>query len=177
MPGYHPGMFGALPNPDYRSCTVDLAGGMAGIRQTLRAMRRYVNDWRKNPIVRDCAMNVVFMCPQKDYEAEARAIFDYVRDSIRYTRDIHEVETLQTPEVTLHARGGDCDDQTTLLCSLFESVGFPTRFVVAGYAGADVTHVYCEVEIEGEWVRCDPTMPEPMGYEPPGATCLYIEAR
>ena len=39
------------------------------------------------------------------------------------------VDFLQFPRQTFHYRGGDCDDLTTLYCSLLEAVGVHTAFV------------------------------------------------
>jgi transglutaminase-like putative cysteine protease len=66
------------------------------------------------------------------------ALFEYVRDHIRYIKDPVGVESVSDPYYTLARMVGDCDDQAVLLAALYESVGFPTRFVIAGYNGADV---------------------------------------
>jgi transglutaminase-like putative cysteine protease len=153
-----------------------LSSGKAGIHETLRAMRRLVREARSNLIVRQTAARVVYLSPEKNEHHEVEAIFYFVRDNIRYTKDIVDVETLATPEKTLALGYGDCDDQTTLLAALYESVGYPTRFVVAGY-GADKqpSHVYLEVWAANEWIPCDPTEPNFFGWEPPDATVIFYE--
>lgn len=139
-------------------------------------MRSLVNRFKASPLIRQCATGLVFLAPEKDERAEIEALFHFVRDSIRYTRDIHDVETLSTPDKTLAGRFGDCDDQVTLLCTLLESVGYPTRFVIAGYlGGADFSHVYCQCFDGEDWIDLDPTEMQPMGWAAPNPSPLAFE--
>ena len=41
----------------------------------------------------------------------------------------YAVDTVRFPGETLNLKGGDCDDMTTLFCSLLESTGVPSAFV------------------------------------------------
>lgn len=126
--------------------------------------------------IRQAATSIVFLTPEKNEHAEVDALYSWVRDHVRYVRDIHEVETLSTPERTLQGRIGDCDDQATLLASLLEAVGYPTRFVVAGYyEHGSVEHVYLQAFAGGDWIDLDPTEKQCMGWAPPGPVSLYIE--
>jgi len=59
---------------------------------------------------------------------------------------------------------------------MLESIGYPTRFVVAGYNGGGFEHVYLQAWINGRWISMDPTEPHPMGWEPPDATVIAAEA-
>jgi hypothetical protein len=154
---------------------VTISSGDRGIFQTLAQMRAYVNEYRQNPIIRGCALNLVYFLPQKFDIGECDTLFQFVRDQIRYVKDIHQVETLSTPVITLTSTQGDCDDKSVLLASLFETVGYPTRFVLAGYNGSAFEHVYLQVFCVDEWVNCDATENGPFGYAPPGATRLFIE--
>lgn len=150
--------------------------GQAGVFATLRVMRDIVNEAKTDPEIMHAATAAVFLVPPKDELSEARAIFDMVRENVRYLKDVWNVETVTYPATTLKRRVGDCDDQVTLLCSLFESVGYPTRFVMTGYNTRDVfEHVYCQVLVAGQWVDCDPTEPQPMGYAPPNPVAYFLE--
>lgn len=150
--------------------------GYAGIRATLACMRKMVNDWRTAPEIVSAARSIVFMEPAKDAVAEASALYRYVRDSVRYVQDVLGVETLATPIITLHTRSGDCDDQATLLATLLESIGYPTRFVVAGYSDPGIfEHVYLQVCIDGEWISCDTTERETFGWDAPDPVALMFE--
>lgn len=139
-------------------------------------MRQYVSDGRVNPAIRNCALTIVFSTPARDQFAECDALFSYVREYIRYTRDVLGVETVATAENTLLTKMGDCDDQTVLLCSLVESIGYPTRFVVAGYnSKKHFEHVYCQLCVNNEWVDADPTENHQLGWAPPNPLCINFE--
>lgn len=154
-------------------------GGVAGIYNSARLMRDYVRTSKSDPVILSAASSIIFLTPERDQWSEVEALFNFVRDTIRYQRDVAGIETLTIPRVTLVREVGDCDDQVTLLCSLLESVGYPTRFVIAGYSGAEFEHVYCQVFANGEWVNCDPTEFRgalySLGYAPPAPTIIEIE--
>ncbi len=58
---------------------------------------------------------------------KARAILDFVSNEIHYISDPGDgVEFVKDPVSTLIAGGGDCEDQTLLLCSMLETVGVKT---------------------------------------------------
>lgn len=107
--------------------------------------------------------------PERNWIAEIRACFVFVRDNIRYTLDPDEVELVQDPEYTLEHRWGDCDDQVTLLASLLTSIGHPCRFVAIGYTPNEYAHVFLETRggDETNWIACDPTEQVPLGWRPP----------
>lgn len=156
--------------------SLHIGNGMLGIFQTLHIMRDLVRRFKIDPEIRQAAVSTIFLTPEKNGASEVEAIFNFVRDNIRYLRDISGIETLATPDKTLLCRIGDCDDQTVLLSAMLESVGYATRFVAAGYIASDaVEHVYLQVFIDGEWVDADPTEHYPLGYAPPYPTVLYVE--
>jgi len=165
------------PLPPLSGRVVSIPDGEAGTEATIAAMREMVNRCKVNPAIRQMATTIAFLQPEKDYRAEAEAIFNEVRDGIRYMRDVNGVETLQEPDITAVTRLGDCDDQSTLLATLLESIGVPTRFVVAGYSGPHYEHVYLQAWLDEDgWVDMDATEPHPMGWAPPDPTAIAFEA-
>lgn len=151
--------------------------GLTGVADTLQRMRALVREGRKDIKIRQAATTIVYLTPERDELAEVHALFSWVRDHVRYVRDVHEVETLSTPEKTMSGLVGDCDDQTVLLAALLESVGYPTRFVVTGYHDPkQVEHVYLQVLAGGEWIDCDATeQSAPLGWAPPAPLAMYVE--
>lgn len=139
------------------------------MRTTLQMMSGLVKNGRKNSIVRAKALNLTQDLPQKDGIGEIRKLFDYVQNSIRYVRDIHNVETLAPPEQTMSQESGDCDDKAVLLASLLEAIGHPTRFVAVGFQPENYSHVFVDTRVgpPGKWLSLDPTEPYPMGWRPP----------
>jgi transglutaminase-like putative cysteine protease len=153
-----------------------MPGGMAAAYHTLRMMRRLVTDAKTDPRVIQSATNIIFNTPEKDDLAEASALFDYVRDYIRYTKDVNGVEVISPPWTVLQRMVGDCDDKATLLAALFEVAGLPTRFVIAGYTVPGLfEHVYLQVYILGHWIDADPTESGNLGYAPPNPVALDFE--
>lgn len=136
-------------------------GGLPGAKATLNMMATAAYDGSRTLEIRNRAMFLTRQCPQKDYRAEACAVLKYVRDEIRYVRDIQSDETLQTPSVTLQVRGGDCDDKSILLAALLASIGHRTRFIAISQFPGNYCHVWVQDMIYGQWVDLEPT--EPIG--------------
>ena len=67
---------------------------------------------------------------QDDEVLKTKAILDFVSNEIHYISDPGDgVEFAKDPVSTLLAGGGDCEDQTLLLCSMLETVGVKTYIV------------------------------------------------
>jgi transglutaminase-like putative cysteine protease len=57
----------------------------------------------------------------------------YVREHVRYVKDIASVERFATPQSTLFMeKAGDCDDSSIALCTLLERIGHETRLIERG---------------------------------------------
>lgn len=159
-------------NPVPRRITLrGIPSGAEGIRETLRVMSGMVRAFKKHPAIREMACQLVSGVPQYDHAGEIAAIHAYVRDGIRYTNDIRGVETVQTPLVTLSNRVGDCDDKSTLIASLLESIGKATRLRAVGFGDAGgYSHVLADVRVgrSGKWVPLETIKPVPVGWQPAG---------
>ena len=142
--------------------------GKDGIIDTLRVMRSMVKKGRRDMQVRVTALSLVENLPPKAWAQEIYALFYFVRDQIRFVRDINEVETLHTPEKTLEIGQGDCDDKVILLASLLESIGHPARFVAVGFRPDEYEHVYVETKLGNQWLPLETTEPVEPGWNPSG---------
>jgi transglutaminase-like putative cysteine protease len=140
--------------------------GKAGTVATLKIMRQVTKAGKVSMPVRNLALSLIAELPQKDWFNELKILHRYVRDQIRYVRDIRGVETVQTPDVTMALRAGDCDDKSVMLASLLEAIGHPTRFVAIGFAPDDFAHVYVESRIGTSWVPLETTEPVEVGWSP-----------
>src|SRR6266508_1616679 len=106
----------------------------------------------------------------KDRRAEVCALFNWVRNNIRYTRDIFRTELLHSARRMLELRAGDCDDMTILLGAMLKSTGHPVRLVLAGFHTGkphSYSHIYPEVNVRGRWIPIDASMERPIGWAPP----------
>lgn len=144
-----------------------LPNDASGTHATLKIMAGLVKQFKRDPMIRDTAIALTAGLPPRDWAGQARLLYEYVRDRIRYTRDVLGVETIQTPPVTMELEAGDCDDKSTLLATLLQSIGHPARFVATGYrAPHSFSHVYIETLLGERWVPLDATTEHPFGWEP-----------
>jgi transglutaminase-like putative cysteine protease len=133
-------------------------------------MRGLVKHYKKNAEIRSRALELVNFTTDKDWVGEIERVFRFVRDDIRYTQDVTDVETLQTPDATLALGHGDCDDKATLLAALLEAIGHHTRFHAIGMHPGELSHVFVETLLgDNDWLALDPTEPEAeIGWTPDG---------
>ena len=79
---------------------------------------------------------------------QARKLFEFVRDEIQYVYDPRGLDAIQSPEVTLKLRAGDCEDQAILLSSLLAAIGFEAALIFADTDNNGVPdHVYSAVHL------------------------------
>jgi len=151
------------------------APGDAGTYQTLALMRRLAMEGSRRVDVREAAISIVREAGVPPHEplGELRALYDFVRDRVRFTRDADGIEVLQGPHYTLHILAGDCDDRAILLAALAKAIGIPAefKFRVIGanprVPGA-FSHVYVVAKLGGREIPMDPTYAEnPIGFEHP----------
>jgi transglutaminase-like putative cysteine protease len=149
--------------------------GPAGISATLKAMVKLARDGSKDPGVRQLAADLVRGLPQYDIAGELKACHAFVRDHIRYTNDIVGMELLQTPRATLEMGVGDCDDKSTLLAALLQSIGRRCRFVALGFNGAsNYSHVLVEARMARGWIPLETIRPVEPGWYPKNVTRRMI---
>ena len=157
--------------------------GDQAIRNTVAKMKDIIQQSSKNPYVREWARKIVARVKVNDKPGEAEAVFNFVRDHVRYTRDPLGFEYVQTPPVVLEdirlfteGRGdrpaGDCDDMTILSLSLLKSIGFNVAIkVVSFHNHKKFSHVYGLAQIGYDWVPFDCVRPDQhMGWESTGHT-------
>lgn len=99
-------------------------------------LRAMVDRYKANQLIRHKAVDIVFRwagCPPKKKICQAVAIGRWVQEHIRYINE--GVETFQSPVRTLTWRAGDCDDFTTLIAALLESIGIRSELVGLEWRG------------------------------------------
>ena len=161
----------------------NIGTGDTAIYRTVDKMKNIIKESSRNPYVREWAKEIVARVEVNNKKAEAKAIFYFVRDNVRYTRDPLGFEYLQTPPVLLEdirlyqsGKGnrpvGDCDDMTLLSLSLLKSIGFEVAIKVVSFReNKQFGHVYGLVKIGYDWVPFDCVRPDQdMGWESAGHT-------
>lgn len=172
----------APAQPTTRATLQGIPDGIPGATATLRAMRQLVKDSIRDPAqgVRDCALQII---SSDRWMQQIRDIQSWVQDNIMYVLDPTDsdggVELVQTPQVTLQKRVGDCDDQATLVAALLSVIGHPCRFIAVGFGGEPLSHVLTQTKVgnsgaERDWCAVETIKPEPLGFMPPGVTSHYI---
>lgn len=162
------------PSARLTSTLKGIPSGVGGVIATLDEMVKLARSGRRALPIRLAALNAVSEVPGKSYREEARAIQHYVRDRIRYVKDIRDTETLSAPEQTLEFGQGDCDDKSTLVAAMLESIGHPTRFVAVAFRHGIYEHVYVETKIGRNWISVETTEPVDFGWEPRGVVSRIV---
>jgi len=149
-------------------------GGLPGTERTVTEMNRLVREGRNHPAIVHDARQIVRNVPRKDYAAEAEAIFAWIKDNIRYTRDPRGTEWLQRAEVTLKEGHGDCDCLSVLQNAMFEALGMETGFVAVKAeprAPEEFSHIYPIVNTQHGWRAADVVANESyFGWQPSSGT-------
>ncbi len=156
---------------------IKIASGLRGTKQTLALMSKLVKEYKVNQQIRELAVLIVKNEKQMNWRGEVEAIHNWVKNNIRYVRDVENVETLQTPVKTLELMAGDCDDQTTLFCALMAAIGHPTRMVaISERAAGNFSHVFPQAKIANYWVSAECIFPNyKLGQLPPNIVRKYIK--
>lgn len=162
----------AKRRPTYQLTTI--ANGKFGTAQTLSLMAQFVKTYKKAPPVRELALFLTKNIAQKDWRGEISAIHEFVKNDIRYVKDINGIETVQSPVQTLRLGAGDCDDKTVLAAALLEAIGHPTRLKAVGFIPNNFNHVFPETKIGNKWVSVETTEPVQLGWIPPGLKAVMI---
>ncbi len=139
---------------------------------TARLMARLIREGAKDFYVRQKAIQIFRerRVRPKDRLGEVCALFEWVHDNVRYTRDIFRVELLHSARRMLELQAGDCDDMTIVLGAMLISTGHPVRLALAGFRPNkphSYSHVYPEVNVGGRWIAIDASTDRPVGWSPP----------
>lgn len=145
-----------------------IADGDLGTAQTIDKIRKLVHDGMTDQLVNRTAIAIVRQSgvPQFDFLGEIKSIYEWVLRSIRFVRDIYQVETLRSAREIILVGAGDCDDiNSILLPSLLLTIGAHVRLVTISANAEDphsFSHIYCEVELpDGSWLALDAARKNP----------------
>ena len=145
--------------------------GYRGTLQTVEHICDLIKQGAKDFHVRQTAIHILRQreVKPKDYLGEIKALFEWVQQHVRYSKDTFRVEVLHSANRMLELRAGDCDDMAILLGAMLEAIGHPVRLVLTGSnpLRRDLfSHIYLEVSHKSRWIPLDATMSHPMGWAP-----------
>lgn len=137
-----------------------------GFDSELRYLRSLITKFRAMPEIRNLAVEIIKNAGvfPKDKRGQALAIARYVQRHVYY---VHELpERFQWPTETLRLKAGDCDDFTTLIGALAESLGIPIVMVVMQLNGR-WAHIFPAAQLPSGLLALDATLSAPVGEESP----------
>jgi hypothetical protein len=146
-----------------------IPSGYRGTLKTVEHICDLIKRGAKDFNVRQTAIDILLQrsVKPKDYLGEIKALFEWVQQNVRYTKDTFRVEVLHSAKRMLELRAGDCDDMSIVLGAMLEAIGHPVRLALSGPdpLRPDLfSHIYLEVFHKGRWIPLDATMPHPMGW-------------
>jgi len=91
--------------------------GYAGTARTVAHIAELIRSGSKDFYVRQKAIDILLErgVQPKDYAGEVNALFQFVQEGVRYTKDPLRLEVLHSARRMLDLRAGDCDDMAILL--------------------------------------------------------------
>jgi hypothetical protein len=161
----------AAPQTSVQVSSSVVPRGFLGTRETVRRIKGLIRNGTRDFYVRQKAIDILLErhVKSKDYLGEIKALFEWVQQNVRYTKDAFRVEMIHSARRMLELRAGDCDDMVILLGALLQSIGHPVRLVLCGPDSMRprlLSHIYLEVFHKGLWIPLDATMSYSMGWQP-----------
>jgi len=155
------GLNGRLPN----YCTISYgsvsSGSGSGLNEknTIKDLSAYLKSTTNCPISNSKIKSIVASVTKglTTDAQKAKAIYNYVRDSISYT---FYSNTRYGAVKTLTNKKGNCVDQAHLLVAMFRCAGLAARYVHGSCkftSGSTYGHVWAQVLIDNVWTCADPT--------------------
>ncbi|MEX2437775.1 MAG: transglutaminase-like domain-containing protein [Candidatus Babeliales bacterium] len=144
-----------------------------GIDPVLQAASELVTKYTGDERIRSTALKITRSVRRhsatgqpdlRNTEAIARVIYTWMVRNINYVRDPWDVERIQSPDITLHQKAGDCDDHAILSAALLQSVGIQTGFRVVSRSGRSYDHIYTVYHSAEGWKSFDTTILKYPGY-------------
>jgi len=157
-------------NP-YQMRRFTIGHGDQAIFKTIKHMQRlaFGPEGVGHPQVRIAAIEAVRGAIKSVDEIDH--VLTWVKRNIEFRGE--HAETLQSPVVTLQLAAGDCDDHSSLIAAMLESLGYRTQFKTVATRPDDpqFSHVYVIVKDKrnpGQWIAIDSTVGQSFaGWEPP----------
>lgn len=143
-------------------------------------IRELMRKYAEHPVIIEQTTKILsrkcgdrWCIPEKNWDAEAVALFAWVRRHVRYRREPGSRDTFSAPDRTLMTGGGDCDDYVLTLGSMLMASGAVVKLrVVAADGSKDYNHIYLLVDPAADgkkWVPMDASVDAKPGWEVEGA--------
>ena len=142
---------------------------VSSLDDRIEIIRKMIKAGKANPKIRELVSKILHdkSVEEKDWDAEVEAVFEWVRENVRYTRDTEGLDTYTEPLKTVELAIGDCDDLSILLGSMLGAIGYPFKLKVVSMTGSGWDHVYPLVGMPPfaptKWIPLDASIELPLG--------------
>jgi transglutaminase-like putative cysteine protease len=103
---------------------------------------------------------------------KARAIYNWIKQNIRYVREPEGLDLYQSPALTVELGRGDCEDASALFASIAKLSGLNVKLKVIAQKPTLWSHIYPLVLINDKYLPYDNAAPIPMEKE-----VTYLKSR
>ena len=144
---------------------------VSSLDDRIQIISKMIKAGKANPKIRELVSKILHdkSVEEKDWDAEVEAVFEWVRENVRYTRDTEGLDTYTEPLKTVELAIGDCDDLSILIGSMLGAIGYPFKLKVVSMTGAGWDHVYPLVGMPPfaptKWIPLDASIELPLGSE------------
>ncbi|MCH8290274.1 transglutaminase domain-containing protein [Candidatus Poribacteria bacterium] len=98
---------------------------------SVRIIRKMIDKFKIDSQIITLTRRIIPEVKNFDWRNELATLYNWVQGNIRYVRDPLGIDAFQTPLRTLELQSGDCDDMTSLIGAMAESIGYPIALVVS----------------------------------------------
>lgn len=132
------------------------------VAQTIGAMWALVDASDETQRVHRVATIIAASCPQKDFAAQLRAVFWWLKERVRFKRDTFGLEHVRDPdqllfEIERHGiTAADCDDMSTLGAAIVRALGFQPLLITTARRPGPFEHVFFGAVLNGWDIPLDP---------------------
>ncbi|MEL7832795.1 transglutaminase-like domain-containing protein [Fodinibius sp. Rm-B-1B1-1] len=144
-----------------------------GIEGVLELASQLVTKYTGREDIRGLALKITRKVPRnintglpdlRNVDQIAGAIYKWITKNINYVRDPWNIERIQSPDVTIRQKAGDCDDHAILSAALLQSLGIQTGFRIVSRTGRTYDHIYTVFRSPEGWKSFDTTVAKYPGF-------------
>ncbi len=144
-----------------------------GIEQVLKVASQLVTKYTGRDDIRELALKITRgirknsntgLPDLRNTGQVAEALYRWMTRNINYVRDPWNIERIQSPDVTLRQKAGDCDDHAILSAALLQSLGIQTGFRIVSRTGRTYDHIYTVFRSPSGWKSFDTTVAKYPGF-------------
>lgn len=98
------------------------------INFVIKKIIELIEKYKSNFFIRELAIRLTK--DKKKIVDKINAIWNFLKSKVKYVKDIYNVETLQSPLITLYWGAGDCDDLAIIGACFLNAIGIKIALVL-----------------------------------------------